>query len=376
MAGYSEYADQEQDLERAFDHLSALSDVAGPAGFESQVTDYTAASLSALGWDVRSDALGSCIARLGASAAARRGAETPLRVMLAAHCDEIGLMITAVEKTGFLRFTTIGGIDSGAIYGREVVVQGRRPVAGIIATTPPHITPVEDRRRWLPPDELVIDIGLSQEAAEQAVRPGDPVTFHEPLRRLAGGRAAGKALDNRAGLAAMLLAGHELAERRRNCEIFLVATVQEEVGLRGALTSAFGIVPHVGIAVDTTMGAQPSTSPARTCLLDGGPAVGVGPNIHPAVHRALLAAGRSGRLPCQLEPLPANSGTDAWAMQVTRAGVATGVVSVPIRNMHTPVETVSLRDILWTARLLAEFTATADTSLRPALTGLLGGKFL
>jgi len=333
--------------------LQTLSEASGVAGHEAPVRDLIVQELTPLVDEVATDRLGNVIA-------VKHGiGETPRpRVMLATHMDEIGLMVLLIEE-GFLRFITVGGFDPRVLLGQEVVVHGREPLPGIIGSRPPHVVSEEEREKPIPLEEMFIDVGLSDAQARELAQIGDVATLARPFVELKGsGRlAAGKAFDNRASVAAMILALEALGGLRHAWDIYAVATVQEEVGLRGAITSTYGIAPDLGIAIDVTQGDTVGVSEADTMKLGEGPAIGLGPNFHPAVCERLVQTAKAHEIPHQIDPVPGRSGTDAWAIQVTREGIPTGLTSIPLRYMHTVVETVALPDIERTGRLLAHFIA-------------------
>ena len=378
--------------------LRELAEARGPAGYEGSVSSIVRARFGAATPDVRTDALGNCIARLPASTipmgtassaageAPAAGAPSPTAappagtagprpsIMLAAHMDEIALMVTQIEK-GFIRFTQVGGFDPRVLFGQEVVVQARRELPGLVVSVPPHFTDAAEREKPVPLEKLFIDTGLPPAEVESVVRVGDLVTLRGRWAELAGGYAASKSLDDRAGVAAVILCLQEVARRSRAWDVFAVATVQEEIGIRGAITSAFGVAPDAAIALDVTFGSQPGLGPQESVKMDGGPSLCVGPNFHPRLFDRLVEAARAIECPHQVEAIPGASGTDAWGIQVSRAGVPCALLGIPVRYMHTPVETICLRDLERTARLLAEticrlpldFSDTLET--RDALAG-------
>ncbi|MBM3188253.1 MAG: M42 family metallopeptidase [Chloroflexi bacterium] len=334
--------------------LRELSQVTGVSGYEAEARDAVHRLLELYADEIRTDALGNLIAlKRGASGAGNR------RVMLAAHLDELGLMVTGVEQ-GFLRFTTVGGVDVRTIVGQEVTVHGRCPLSGIVASRPPHVVPAEERDRPVPLTELFIDVGLPAEQVSELVRVGDLITMAARFAELADGRVSGKAFDDRAGVASLVLCLEALASVSHTWDIYAVATSQEERGLQGAAVSAYGIAPQLALAVDVTFATQPSVGEHEGVALDGGPAIGVGPNIHPVIQRRLSDTAKRHEIKHQSEILPGHSGTDAWAIQVSRDGVPTGLLFIPLRYMHTSVETASVRDVDRTARLMARFVAELD----------------
>jgi endoglucanase len=340
-----------------------LTEARGPSGYEAEIREAVRKRLAENAHEIRVDSLGNLIAlRRGEGGA---GVARP-SVMLAGHMDEIALMVTQVEK-GFLRVTQVGGFDPRVLFGQEVVVHGTRELPGMVVSVPPHFTDAAEREKPVPLEKLFVDVGLPPQEVQAAVRVGDIVTLRARWTALAGGYAACKSMDDRASVAAIVLCLEELARRRHGWDVYAVATVQEEVIGGGAETGAFGIQPTIAIAIDVTFGAQPGLSPAETIKMDCGPSISLGPNFHPLVFDRLMAAAKALELSCQVEPIPGSSGTDAWGIQVSRTGIPCGLLGIPVRSMHTPVETVCLRDIERTAKLLAEFISRLDAAFADGL---------
>jgi putative aminopeptidase FrvX len=335
--------------------LKSLSEASGVSGYEDEVRDVVREVFGALSDEVRADAMGNLIAL-------KRGSgemEPRRRIMLAGHMDEIGLMVTVLDK-GFLRFTQVGGFDVRTLMGQEVVVHGRRDLIGVIGSRPPHVLSPEEREKPVPMDDLFIDVGLSPDALQQAARVGDLITIRRPFIELQNDLVSGKAFDDRAAVAAIAVCLDTLTTLRHRWDVYGVATVQEEVGLRGAFTSTYGIAPDVGVAIDVGFGKQPGVSEEYSIDMGKGPALTVGPNIHPALHQAIKRVAEQYEIPIQIEIDPGGTGTDANAMQITREGIPTALLSIPTRNMHTPIETMSVKDVARTGRLLAHFIASLD----------------
>lgn len=364
--------DETEPAERLIRLLGELTEAPGPAGFEHDVARRVAAELELHCDSVRFDALGNCIAektgdgatneRVSSGAESHGNAATSRRprLMIAAHMDEIGLIVTKIEKRGFLRFAPIGGIDPRTLVAQEVTVLSNPPLDGFIGVKPPHLLPEDERNKAIPIEDMFIDVGLDADDVKRRIRPGDAVTIKRAFTRLRGTRAAGKAFDNRTGVVAALEAMRLLAGMRHTADVYAAATVQEEVGLRGATVSAYGIVPDVAIAVDVGFGAAPGLPEDDTIEMGKGPAIALGANVHPRLHELLVRTARLNGIPHQIEPMPAGSGTDGWAIQVVRSGIPTAVVSIPLRYMHSSVEVVDIEDVRNTARLLA-CTAAALT---------------
>ena len=329
--------------------LKKLSEARGVSGYEAEVRGIVVEELGRYADQVQTDKLGNVIALKKG-----QGEEPRRRIMLAGHIDEIGLMVTKLEK-GFIHFTEVGGFDERVLLGQEVMVHGRRDLPGIIGSRPPHVLPPEEREKTIPMDKLFIDVGMGEEELARWVRVGDLVTLRRQFTPLQGDLVAGKSFDDRASLAAILVCLEGLASIKHTWDVYAVATVQEEVGLRGAITSAYGLAPDVAIAIDVGFGDQPGVSEAETLKIGQGPAIGFGPNIHPRLHQALVEVAKELEIPYQVEPIPGRSGSDAWAIQVTQEGIPTALLSIPVRYMHTSVETLSLKDVERTGRLMAGF---------------------
>lgn len=323
------------------------------SGYEDALQALVTDLLAPVSDSVRQDTMGSVIA-------VKRGAEPPPgRIMLAGHMDEIGLIVTRLDK-GFLRFTQVGGFDPRVLPGQEVVVHGREPLPGIIASRPPHVLSASERDKVTPMHELFIDVGISEDRLAETVSVGDLITMKRDLIELRNDFVAGKAMDDRASVTAIIAAMHHLRSLRHTWDVYAVATVQEEVGLKGAITSTYGLNPDVGIALDVTFARQPGVNDEASVMLNKGCSIAFGPNIHPRLFEKLVAVAQQHELPHQIEPAPGATGTDAWAMQVTRAGIPTALVGIPLRNMHTSVEMLAIRDVERAGRLLALFIGELD----------------
>jgi endoglucanase len=258
------------------------------------------------------------------------------------------------------------------LLGQEVLVHGRRTLPGVIGARPPHVLSQEERDKPVPYDKLRIDVGLGPEELPKQVRVGDLVTMKRELIELEGGMLAGKAFDDRVSVAAAMVCLEELGRMRHTWDVYAVATVQEEVGLKGAITSTFHLQPDIGIAMDVTFGRQPGTADEYTFELGKGPTIGCGPNFHPKLQQALVATAEKLEMGVGLDPLTRPAGTDAAAIQVSREGIPAELISIPVRNMHTPVETVSTKDVERAGRLLAAFIASLDGDFLDSLVWDLG----
>ena len=336
--------------------LTKASLAHGVSGFEfMDVASLVRDAMDGLVDEVKVDLLGNVVGvKYG------EGAQPRPKIMLAGHMDEIGLIITKIEEGGFLRFAPVGGVDQRVLPAHEVIVYGRRPLTGVIGVKPPHLTSPEEAKKAYKMEDLFIDVGLPEEEVRELVRVGDVATFKRQVSELMGDRFSGKALDDRAGVAVILVCLEELRKYKVDADVYAVATSQEEIGCRGAVVSTYGIEPDIGIAIDVCHGETPGVPEWRTSSVGKGPALAQGGNIHPKVFAALEKAAKEIGIKAQKEIAPAATGTDAWVMQISRAGVATGLISIPLRYMHTSVETLAISDGEDAGRLLARFIASVD----------------
>ncbi len=340
--------------------VKELTEARGPSGREAGVRRIARERLTAFADEVREDAMGSLVCLKKGFGPSPRPS-----IMLAGHMDEIALWVTHIEK-GFLGITATG-FDARVLFGQKVTVHGRRDLPALVVSVPPHFLAPADQEKPVPIEKLYVDVGLPPAEVGELVRVGDVITLDACFVALAGGYAASKSMDDRAAVAALVLCLEQLSQRSHAWDLYAVATVQEETGLKGAATAAFGVAPDAGLAIDVTFGQQPGVNGPETVKMDGGPAISIGPNIHPRIHERLVAAAKAIEIPFQVDPVPGASGTDAWAIQAARSGIPCGLLGIPLRAMHTPVETVALRDIERTARLAAEFVCRLEPGFADAL---------
>jgi endoglucanase len=338
----------------SFTFLKNLLATPSPSGYERPVQELVRAWAGAYADDVRTDRHGNVIAVLNPGGQPR--------VMLAGHCDQIGLMVQHIDEGGFLYVQPIGGWDMQVLIGQNLVVwTGDGPVPAVVARRAPHLMTNEERNKVPQFTDVWLDVGArDRKEAESLVTPGDPVTFALGYRELRNGLAAAPAMDDKVGLWAVMEALRLLRGRPLSAAVYAVSTVQEEIGLRGATTSAYGIHPTVGIAVDVCHATDTPGNDKKQIgdtRLGSGPALFRGPNINPKVFERLHQAARDHEIPVQVKGAPRGTGTDANVMQLARDGVATALVGIPNRYMHSPVEVVCLDDLERAARLLAEFCA-------------------
>ncbi|MEM3442693.1 MAG: M42 family metallopeptidase [Candidatus Bathyarchaeia archaeon] len=322
--------------------LEKLSNACGVAGREDEVRNLMKKLLEPHVDEVKEDKLGNVIG-------VKKGKKDAPKVMIAAHMDEIGLLVKTISKEGFLQFAKMGGIDDRILLAQKVIVYTEKgPLHGIIGSKPPHIQKEEERKKVLTYDELFIDIGAEsqEEAKKMGVKIGDPISFDIKFAKIGKNIVVGKAFDDRAGCAVLVETMKRL--EKTECTVYAVGTVQEELGLRGATTAAYQIYPDVGLALDVTVaGDVPGVREVEAPIkLKKGPAIEVadaGLITHPKVLRLLVDVAEKNGIPYQLESGLAGS-TDAARISLTREGVPSGVISVPTRYIHNPTSLLSLED--------------------------------
>ncbi|KHO60949.1 aminopeptidase [Thermoanaerobacter sp. YS13] len=334
--------------------LKKLSESYGVSGHERGIYDLLKKEFEPISDEVKEDNFGNLIFK-------KKGTKGKYKVMLSAHLDEIGLMVKDIDEKGFIKFTTVGGVDQRTLPSQEVIVHGKKDLLGVIGSKPPHLLSSEDMEKAIKIEDMYVDVGLPKKEVEELVKIGDIITIKRDFRELLNDYVSGKALDDRAGIVVMAVCLDELKKLYHYHDVYAVATLQEEVGVRGATTSAYNVEPDIAIAIDVTHGKARGVS--LEIELGKGPAIGKGPNMHPAVYKGLVETAKNYNINYQVEPLPGPSGTDAWAIQVSREGVPTGLVSIPLRYMHTSVETANMKDVISSGKLLAYYIANLPEEL-------------
>jgi endoglucanase len=339
--------------------LSKCLDTISPSGFEEEIS---------LIWKQEADKFAdrTCVDVNGNTFAAVNEEGSP-RIMLAGHMDEIGLMITYINDNGFLSFAPIGGWDPQVLPGQRVRIRGKNGVIiGVIGRKPIHLLESEERNKVVKLDGLWIDIGAkNKKDAEHYISVGDPAVLDYGFVPLLNNLAAARAFDDRVGAFVVLEAARLVSKMSPKAAIFAVGTVQEEIGLRGAHTSAFGIDPQVAIAVDVGFATDTpemgnEKKKVGNIAMGKGPTIARGPNINPQLFDLIIDTAKKQKIPYQIEAAPRGTGTDANAIQLTRGGVATALISIPNRYMHSPCEVVHLGDVENVAKLIAYTVANID----------------
>lgn len=350
---------------RFFENLISLP---SPSGFEENASKLFKKYVSNFCDEVFVDTLGNVMGVIHSERS------TDSNIMVSGHIDEIGLMVKYIDNKGFIFFTSIGGVDVRLLMGLRVIIHtSKGKVRGVIGQKPIHLMEPKEREVVPKLKELFIDIGAkNKKEAEKHVSIGDPITVDGCLEKLLNGKLVGRGFDDRMGAFCVAELLRVVSENREklSMNLYCVATVQEEIGLRGATVSAYHINPKVGIAVDVGFATDyPLVDPkiVGSSVLEGGPIISRGPNINTKLFDIITSVAKKNKIPYQIEGSPRGTGTDANVMQLTRGGVATALVSVPLRYMHTPVEVLSEKDLEHTISLLKHtiFSLRPDMDFRP-----------
>ena len=351
---------QEQQLK----FLQTLLETGSPSGYEAEIQNKIQDHVETFADQIERDWHGNLAATVNPSG-------NP-RIMLAGHCDQIGLLVKYIEADGFLRTMTIGGWDMQMLLGQKVEVwTANGPIPGVIARKAIHLLTKDERGKIPEIQDLWIDIGAKDKAdAEQHIQIGDPVTLKLGYQDLLNGLAYAPGMDDKVGVWVVMSALERVKAGTPEAAVISVSTVQEEIGLRGATTASYSADAKLGIAVDVTHATDtPDVSQAQhgDIKIGSGPVIVRGPNSNPKVFERLTSLAKKADIPFQVNALPKAASNDAAALQLSRGGQATTVVAIPNRYMHSPVEVVSLQDLDHAAELIAQFclSLTADCDFTP-----------
>ena len=339
--------------------METLLTFPSPSGYEEKVRKIWYDEMKKHSDMVKTDVHGNAIASVNPK-------KSP-RIMLAGHMDELGFQVKYIDDKGFIYFSCLGGFDIGIIPGRKVRIHTKKgDILGILGKKAIHLFEKEDREKVPKSHQLYIDIGAkNKKETEKFIELGDPITYDPNFEEMRNGLIVSRAFDDKIGAFIVAEVMKNVYQKKNvfNASLFSVATVQEEVGLRGAKTSAFGINPDIGIAIDVTHGTDTPDVDAKKIgevKLGKGATITRGPNINRKVFELLVKVAKNKKIKYQIESNPRPTGTDANVIQVTREGVATGLISIPCRYMHTYTEVVSMKDIESAIDILTEFCLAID----------------
>lgn len=331
--------------------LIKLSNLGGISGFEETNSAIISELLEEFCDEIKVDKLGNFIGIM------KSGKPNSKKLMLVAHTDGIGFVVSEILDKGFLRFSPIGGIDAKILPGCDVCVWGKKKIAGVIGAKPPHLLTAEESGKSVKMSEMVIDTGYSKEELLKIVSIGDMVTFNEDARELLSDTVSGKYLDDRAGIVSLLIAAKKIKEKNIDSDIYLLLSSQEEVGTRGAAVGSYEINPDAAIVVDVTHAKTPDSTEERSYKMGSGAAICVGPNIHPYMYDLAVKCAKKEDIPYEIEVEGGATGTDAEVVQIARDGVPCSLLSIPLKFMHTTVEVLSFSDVEAVGNLIAEMVA-------------------
>ena len=350
------------------EYLKYLCEAKGPTGFEHPVAQAAAEAIRPFVDEVRVDTLASLIAvkyaaprQEGCKAAGKVEDTKRPAMLIAAHLDEVGLVVTGHED-GFLCVGPIGGLDQRVLPDRDLCILTDPPVFGVMSVQPPHVLKAEDMSKAIPMEELRVDVGMTQEEAVAAIPVGTPITFRTEGFALGQNRYCCKTLDDRACFAALIKAAELLQDKELPWDVYFVGSTGEERGEGGAPAAVFETGAKVCLAIDVTQASSPDANPKihsgiYNYELGGGPVISVGPNITKTIGNRLMKLAENGQIPFQTAARPGRTGTDAWHMHIVREGVASGLIGLPLRYMHSPTEVIDLGDLELCAKLVAAFAA-------------------
>lgn len=327
------------------DLINKLSCMRGISGFEYRITPEISDMFRKYSDDVTVDIMGNVIA------VKKCGKDNAPKIMIEAHCDEIGLMVMKITDEGFITFTNVGGVDNRILPSAEVVIHGKEDVYGVVGIKPDSM---QESGKTAKMKSMAIDTGLSADKVKELVSVGDSITFPQSVGILGENQFSGKSLDDRASLAAVLDVMKNLQSEKLDVDVYAVAAVQEEVGCRGAKTAAFSINPDIAVAIDVTHGITPDNS-EDAFEVGCGAVISVGPNLHPKLTKRLFKTAQEHDIKVETEVDGGDTGTDAWEIQVSQAGIATALLSLPLKYMHTSVETIAISDAEAVSQLLTSF---------------------
>lgn len=334
-----------------FEIITRLCSMEGPSGFEDSVAAAACELLRPYMDEVSTDVMGNVIG------VRRCGRENAPKLMLDAHLDEIGFIVTGHES-GFVKFATIGGVDPRMLPACEIKLMTQPPTFGIVCASPACVQTGDAAEKAQKADEMYIDVGMTAEQVKETIPVGTPGVYRRGARRFGESLMCGKTMDDRSCFACLVRAAELLKDTELNVDLYILGSTQEEVGMRGAQTAAFAVYPDWCIAVDVCHAKTPDCKSWQTLELGGGVVICRGPNMNRAFTDKIIAAADSCGAKYQISAEPdGNSGTNAAAIQTARAGVCTALLSLPLKYMHTPVEVISLEDAECTAKALAALCA-------------------
>ncbi len=331
-----------------------LAEKVGTSGDEREAALFAKAELEKY-MDAEIDALGNVVGRCGSGKA---------HILLDAHIDQIGLVVSGIDDKGFILVDKVGGPDERILIGSEVYVHGKETLFGVVCSTPPHLLTAEDKKAGVDIKRMAVDVGLSKEEAEKIIEIGDRITLKSYQCELLGDNIASGAFDDRCSVAVILRALEMVKGKVDNLTLTVLFSVQEETGGSGAKTGSFASMPDYAIAVDVGFGDDPYTEKSSTVSLGKGPSIGISPTLDRAFTNELKEICKEKNIPYQHDVMGGRTGTNADSINNTGKGVRTALLSVPLRYMHTGIEVINMQDTENIARLIAEYLLKKEAEYR------------
>jgi putative aminopeptidase FrvX len=294
----------------------------------------------------------------------KKGQNPERKIMVTSHYDEIGFLVKSIDENGFIRFTNIGGIDSKILLAQEVIIHGKENIYGVIGAKPPHLLDPEEAKKAVDIKTLYIDTGMNSEELKKIVSVGDFISFKPNFLELQSEMVSSKSFDNRCSVVAMLVAMEELSYIKHDQDIYFVASVQEEVHMTGAITASYNLEPDIAIVLDVCGGDTPDAPKEKTSTCGKGPTIAIGPILNKDLTNKLVDTAKNENIPYQIGVEPGSTGTEAFATQISRCGIPTVLISIPLKYMHTSVETISIKDTRVCGKLVTEYISTIDKMVR------------
>lgn len=331
--------------------VAMLSEVAGASGNESLAAELALDMLKKYCPDAEIKN-GNVIGKFG------KFNESLPSLVLDAHIDQIGMIVTYITDEGFVKIGNLGGIDRRLLPAQQVVIHGKRDIKGVICSVPPHLS--SGKNEVISFSDAAVDTGMTKSELEEIISYGDTITFDVKCRSLIGSRITGGALDDRCGVASILYALELLKDQKIAYNVTVIFSAQEELGERGAAIGAFEINPDIAIAVDVSFAFAKGENEQKCGYLGKGPMIGISPSLSREISHKLIDTAKNSKIPYQIEVMNGLTSTNADRYSVNREGAESCTVSIPLRNMHTPVEVIDISDVEFTGKLLAEFIKEAQ----------------
>ena len=335
-------------------NLKKLIEIQSVSGFEADLAKEVKTLFEKYTDDIKIDPLQSVIG-------VKKSKNPKGSVMLEAHIDEIGLMVTKIDDDGFLYFTSVGGIDARILPANRVKVHGKKVLTGVIGAKPPHLLQEGEMSKTIPMDKLFIDVGLNKKECEKVVSVGDVVTFYPDFKILSKDYIATKSQDDKMSVAILLDVLEKLKDTNLNFDLYVVLSSQEEVGLRGAKCAAYSVDPTFAIAIDVCHATTPDAKEG-TFKAGSGTVITKGPNLHKNLTNNIIKVLDKNKIKYNIEACGGQTGTDAWVIQTSKNAIPVALFSIPLKYMHTPYEVVNIKDANMTSKAIVKFLTSLESA--------------